>query len=310
MIGTHVRNLSLCDSVGNSNIVKPMLPGIRWSISSSLALALSAKDLMHALRSEPVIISPYAIIFACGSHNTDTDTIKTRELSRQRSCNWVSSFKTEWSIQSWMKLWICADEGETGKTRNRRGKMVDVETREKRSGIDEERGERSDDPSFEEGINQMPKCSFGNLTVIMTRAIENTFYRWDRRSDFCHPLSVGNKHFPSRLGHLIGKHPWMTILLSLLLCVACSCGMIMWYQVTDDELLWTPYGSPVRERQIFLQDPNSGAVFALQFREDKKWIENNFPKDMRYESVILSGDNVLQPEYFQYVSQFYSYYTV
>ena len=54
---------------------------------------------------------------------------------------------------------------------------------------------------------------------------------------------------------------------------------------------------------LFLQYPNSGAVFALQFREDKKWIENNFPKDMRYESVILSGDNVLQPEYFQYVSQ-------
>ena len=77
----------------------------------------------------------------------------------------------------------------------------------------------------------------------------------------------------------------------------------MWYQVTDDELLWTPYGSPVRERLNFLQDPNSEAVFALQFREDKKWIENNFPKDMRYESVILSGDNVLQPEYFQCVSQ-------
>ena len=55
--------------------------------------------------------------------------------------------------------------------------MVDVETREKRSAIDGERGERSEDPSFEEGINQMPRCSFGNLTVIMTRAIENTFYR-------------------------------------------------------------------------------------------------------------------------------------
>ena len=54
---------------------------------------------------------------------------------------------------------------------------MEVETREKRSGIDGERGDRSDDPSFEEGINQMPKCSFGNLTVIMTRAIENTFYR-------------------------------------------------------------------------------------------------------------------------------------
>ena len=56
-------------------------------------------------------------------------------------------------------------------------KKMEVETREKRSGIDEERGDRSEDPSFEEGINQMPKCSFGNLTVIMTRAIENTFYR-------------------------------------------------------------------------------------------------------------------------------------
>ncbi|TRY79298.1 hypothetical protein TCAL_08847, partial [Tigriopus californicus] len=112
------------------------------------------------------------------------------------------------------------------------------------------------------GVEAMPPCRFGNLTVIMTKFIENCFFR---------------------LGLLIGNHPWKTVIGALLLCAVCSSGMAFWLQITDDELLWTPYGSP--------------------FLEDKKWIEENFPKDMRYESVIIEGDNVLTPEHVQYLAK-------
>lgn len=112
------------------------------------------------------------------------------------------------------------------------------------------------------GIETMPPCRLGNLTVIMTKFIENCFFR---------------------LGLLIGNHPWKTVIGALLLCAVCSSGMAFWLQITDDELLWTPYGSP--------------------FLKDKKWIEENFPKDMRYESVIIEGDNVLTPDHIQYLAK-------
>ena len=36
--------------------------------------------------------------------------------------------------------------------------------------------------------------------------------------------------------------------------------------------------------------------------EDKKWIEKNFPKDKRYETVIVTGENVLSVEFVRHVS--------
>ncbi len=54
-----------------------------------------------------------------------------------------------------------------------------------------------------------------------------------------------------RFGLLIGKYPWWTVGLSLLLCAACSSGIVKWNVVTDPYVLWTPYGSPVRKNNTF-----------------------------------------------------------
>ena len=43
----------------------------------------------------------------------------------------------------------------------------------------------------------------------------------------------------------IGKRPWLTIILSVALCLVCTAGLVFWNENTDDEELWTPYGSPV-----------------------------------------------------------------
>ena len=43
-------------------------------------------------------------------------------------------------------------------------------------------------------------------------------------------------------------------------------------------------------------------LVSFQFLDDKQWINDNFPRDMRYENVMLYSDNVLKASYMQYVS--------
>ena len=52
-----------------------------------------------------------------------------------------------------------------------------------------------------------------------------------------------------KLGLAIGKRPWWTINLSVIFCLILTTGVVFWNENTDDEELWTPYGSPfVAER--------------------------------------------------------------
>jgi len=70
------------------------------------------------------------------------------------------------------------------------------------------------------------------------------------------------------------------------LCFVCTAGMVFWKENTDDEELWTPYGSP--------------------FIAEREWILDNFPKDTRYETLVLASKephgNVLTAETIRYVS--------
>ena len=43
-------------------------------------------------------------------------------------------------------------------------------------------------------------------------------------------------------------------------------------------------------------------ILCLQFSEQRIWIEQHFPKDTRYQTVLISGENVLQASYIRYVS--------
>ena len=52
--------------------------------------------------------------------------------------------------------------------------------------------------------------------------------------------------FYSRFGYIIGKYPWTTILVTMIIFIAMSCGLLKFQRSTDDEFLWTPYGSDVR----------------------------------------------------------------
>ena len=86
-----------------------------------------------------------------------------------------------------------------------------------------------------------------------------------------------------KFGLVIGKRPWWTIIISVIFCLICTAGTVFWNENTDDEQLWTPYGSP--------------------FVSEREWILQNFPKDTRYETVILSSEekNVLTADTIKYI---------
>jgi len=104
--------------------------------------------------------------------------------------------------------------------------------------------------------------AISRVSLKVTTFLENIFYRW---------------------GKLVANWPKLTISFSLLACAAFTCGMIFWYQEMDQEVLWTPYGSP--------------------FIEQKKWIADNFPRDRRFENLILVSDNVLTADTLRYFSK-------
>ena len=114
---------------------------------------------------------------------------------------------------------------------------------------------------------------------------------------------------------MVVTHPWLVILFSLLLCGALSGGLLFWDQETDQELLWTPYGSPVRIIfAIFLLLFQNKRSFFPQFIEQKEWIAKTFPRDRRFENLITVGENVLTADTIRYVSdlvfQINSYLTI
>ena len=54
-----------------------------------------------------------------------------------------------------------------------------------------------------------------------------------------------------RFGLAVSKNPWLTILLSVILCIISTSGNIFWNENTNDAELWTPYGSPVSSKFDF-----------------------------------------------------------
>jgi hypothetical protein len=110
----------------------------------------------------------------------------------------------------------------------------------------------------------------------------------------------------------------------MIIFIAMSCGLLKFQRSTDDEFLWTPYGSDVRiyistigevtKCEIDLKETIHTVVLFLytnfyQFVDQNAWIKENYPKDMRYESIIVyskngTSGNILTAASIQYVRIF------
>ena len=80
----------------------------------------------------------------------------------------------------------------------------------------------------------------------------------------------------SRYGTAIAKKPWIFILLCLVITGLSGIGLINYYEETNPFKLWIPSGS--------------------DFVENNAWLEENFPPDARYNNIIISGEDILDPE--------------
>lgn len=76
---------------------------------------------------------------------------------------------------------------------------------------------------------------------------------------------------------MVGRHPWFTIGLCLLLIVTLGGGLFFWVEEHDSVALWSTYDSVARR--------------------NSEWVNRHFSDDVRYESVIVAAErNILRPD--------------
>ena len=81
--------------------------------------------------------------------------------------------------------------------------------------------------------------------------------------------------FFSRLGKAVGGNPWISILISLIVCGGCAAGLINFTQEARGDKLWTPEDSTTQKHKL--------------------WVDENFPLEVRFSTALLVAGDVLTP---------------
>ena len=79
-----------------------------------------------------------------------------------------------------------------------------------------------------------------------------------------------------RIGLSIGKRPWLWLLVCFCINCICAPGLYFWREEIDEIDLFVPDNSVIRD--------------------DAAWVKTHFRDDFRYESIIVTAPNVLEPE--------------
>ncbi|KAJ7386392.1 Patched domain-containing protein 3 [Desmophyllum pertusum] len=77
------------------------------------------------------------------------------------------------------------------------------------------------------------------------------------------------------LGKAVGGSPWITILISLILCGACLVGLLEFTQESRPDKLWTPGDSTAQKHKL--------------------WVDDNFPTEVRVSVALIVAGDVLTP---------------
>ncbi|XP_034935423.1 NPC intracellular cholesterol transporter 1-like [Chelonus insularis] len=104
-------------------------------------------------------------------------------------------------------------------------------------------------------------------------SIRNTWKKC-KDSSFCNSFHFEQIFY--RIGLSIGNKPWLWLIASLCISGACGPGLFFWKEGVDDVELYIPENSVVRS--------------------DAMWVKENFKNDLKYESIIITAPNVLEPE--------------
>ena len=117
--------------------------------------------------------------------------------------------------------------------------------------------ENSDKPSYKlfmrtngeqksQDNQKKPLFGLSSLSHRVTFFLETIFYRYryGQHWSLCEGIKTLN-NLKFRWGKLVTSWPKVTILSSLVICAIFTSGMVNWYQEMDQEVLWTPFNSPV-----------------------------------------------------------------
>jgi len=77
-------------------------------------------------------------------------------------------------------------------------------------------------------------------------------------------------------GQTVARYPSFFICLSFAITILSGLGLFQFYEESEMTALWVPKGS--------------------KFRNDFEWVEENFPKQVRWSQVIFKAENVLHPK--------------
>lgn len=84
-----------------------------------------------------------------------------------------------------------------------------------------------------------------------------------------------------RYGKTVATWPVAFIIGSLFICGLCTLGLFKYTEEGNPYKLWIPQES--------------------DFVKNSEWLWENFPPDLRFHSVIITADNVLEPSVIQHV---------
>ncbi|CAD6227822.1 GSCOCG00006280001-RA-CDS [Cotesia congregata] len=86
-----------------------------------------------------------------------------------------------------------------------------------------------------------------------------------------------------RIGLSIGNKPWVWLITSLCISGVCGPGLSFWREEIDEVKSFIPVDSIVRK--------------------DAAWVKEHFNEDLRYESIIITAPNVLDPQVLQAIDE-------
>ena len=116
-----------------------------------------------------------------------------------------------------------------------------------------------------------------------TRGNAPTSITWKRLKDIFLDLHLNVDRIFYYIGLSIGKRPWLWLLVSFCLNCACASGLFFWREELDNVKLFVPHDSVIRA--------------------DAAWVKKHFRDDFRYESIIVTAPNVLEPEVLRSISK-------
>ncbi|CAG0899620.1 unnamed protein product [Darwinula stevensoni] len=116
--------------------------------------------------------------------------------------------------------------------------------------------------------------------ILIQRCLEMKNLQFLRRVSLRVHGVVGDLFF--KLGCLLARRPWTFILASVILSSCLISGIVHWREEEGGTMhAWFAPETPIYQTH--------------------QWINKNFPNGVRYETIILSGPDVLTPEYFKYM---------